>query len=384
MDDTHDSQQPRKKPGAGFFFVTMTFYLILIYGSSLIMLPNGGMTTRNFDYPAVWPWLAMWSETLVDSTLWEVAGFGLVFLFGSMALVFLLTRRLVGGPAWLGSLAGTFLMAHPAKTEVLFSPNGMYYGMATFTTLLTLLMYAQVRQEGGVVPFAMALLFFSIATGVFALNAALFGVLILMELFVGDREARNWLRLLPFLGVTMVANWFHLDILYAQLPTLDAIVAPLLLVFYPIGLLPETVAHVDAHAWQGWVWGMGVMVLLVWVLFKVQSAPFRFAVLAVLFYRFFPGALPIDYVTQENAGQLFFPLAMCGVALAALSAWLMRFEAWGRPTVAITTILCLILFVLQFQANRAYSPVNALRDYYPAETAHVAQNDGAAEATESR
>ncbi len=384
MDDTHDSQQARKKPGAGFFFVTMTFYLILVYGSSLIVLPNGGMTTRDFDYPAVWPWLSMWFDGFARSPIVEVAVLALPILFGCMALVFLLTRRLVGGPAWLGSLAGTFLMAHPVKTEVLFSATGIYYGMAAFMALATLLAYTRLRQEGGVAPYAIALLCFAVANGIFAVNAALLGVLILMEFFVGDSEERNWLRLLPFLGVTMVANWFHLDILYAQMPTLDSIVGPLLLVFYPIGLLPETVAHAEAHAWQGWAWGIGVMLVLGWALFKVKSAPFRFAVLAVLFFRVYPGALPINYVTLENAGQLFFPLAMCGVALAALSAWLMRFEAWGRPTVAITTILCLILFVLQFQANRAYSPVNALRDYYPAETAHVAQNDGAAEATESR
>ncbi len=384
MDDTNDSKPPRKKPGAGFFFVTMTFYLILVYGSSLIMLPNGGMTTRDFDYPAAWPWLAMWSDAFARSPIIEVAGFALPILFGCMALVFLLTRRLVGGPPWLGSLAGTFLMAHPVKTETLFSLTGVYYGLATFMALLTLLMYARVRQDGGVAPFAIALLTFAIATGVFAVNAALLGVLILMELFVGDSEERNWLRLLPFLGVTMVANWFHLDILYAQLPTLDAIVGPLLLVFYPIGLLPETVAHVEAHAWQGWAWGIGVMALLGWALFKVKSAPFRFAVLAVLFIRVYPGALPIDYVTLENAGQLFLPLALCGVALAALSAWLMRFEAWGRPTVALTTILCLILFVLQFQANRAYSPLTGMHTYYPAGAAKAETAPAEQISTESR
>jgi hypothetical protein len=38
----------------------------------------------------------------------------------------------------------------------------------------------------------------------------------------------------------------------------------------------------------------------------------------------------------------------------------MRDEAWGKPTVALTTMLCLVLFILQFQANRAYEKVSPL------------------------
>ena len=79
----------------------------------------------------------------------------------------------------------------------------------------------------------------------------------------------------------------------------------------------------------------------------------RILLLAIVLYRCLPGPLPVDLATLGGGGQLFMPVALSGMVLAAFSAWLMRFEPWRQPSIALTTILCVVLFVLQFQANRA-------------------------------
>jgi hypothetical protein len=374
MDDNTDKKAPRKKPGPRFFMVAMAFYLFLVHGVSLLTTQVGTVQGPPLHDPDTWPWLSDVLNSLGGASALSCALVALPLLYGCMVCVFLLTRQLVGGPPWLGSLAGTFLMAHPAKTEVLFTPTGLYYCLATFFALAATLAYVRLRTQGGVRHYMIALACFACATVPFAVNAAFLGVLILMEFMVGDPEKRNWLGLLPFVFVTMLANWFRLDAIYAQMPTPDTMYAPLLLLAYPIGLLPETVSHMDAASWQAWGWGGLVFVCVVASLYFVSSKPFRFAVIAILFFRFYPGALPIDYVTMDGGGQLFYPLALTGLALAALSGWLMRFEAWGKPTVALTTILCVVLFVLQFQANRAY--VNRMHDAGERAAQHFRTHDG--------
>lgn len=96
------------------------------------------------------------------------------------------------------------------------------------------------------------------------------------------------------------------------------------------------------------------MVALLAMLRFVDSRPLRFAVVALILFRTMPTGLPIDLVTLSGGGQLFYPAALAALTLAAFSKWMMGFEPWRQPAVALTTIVCVVLFVLQFQANRAY------------------------------
>jgi hypothetical protein len=354
MDDTTDSKPARKPPGAPFFMVAMGFYLLLVHGTSLLWAGAGSLEPQRFDYPGTGSFLRYLLGFLESGTVLTCALMAIVLLYGCMLCVFILTRHLVGGPVWLGSLAGTFLMAHPVKTEVLFSPTGIYYGLAAFFALAATLAYVRARQLGGFGRHAIALILYAGAVIPFTVNAAFFGVIIALEFLVGDADKRNWLRPLPLIAVTMLANWFHLDTLYAVMPTPPAMWTPLILVLYPIGFLPETVEHLVPNPLELWLWGavsgIGVILLLVFV----KSRPFRLAVLSVLLFRFYHGALPIDFVSADGGGQLLYSVGLTGVAFAAFSAWLMGFEAWGRPTVALTSIICAVLFILQFQANREY------------------------------
>ncbi len=354
MDDITDKKTPRKSPGAPFFLVSMTFYLLVVHMTSLMTLPNSPSGGPTHAYPDTWTWLSTFLDRLAGDSATQCAWVALPILWGCMVCVFLLTRVLVPGPPWLGSLSGTFLMAHPAKTEVLFSPLGLYYLLATLTALAALLAYVHLRKYGGWKRYALATLLYSLAVFPFTLNATLFGLLLLVEFMCGEAEERNWLRLVPLLVLTMISNGLRIGTLYSGLPTPDSILSPLFLVLYPIGLLPETQNHLAASPGEAWLWGIFTVACMVVLFALVNSKPLRLSLLAILFFRLYPGALPIDLVTLDGAGQLLLPIALAGIGLAALSAWLMHFETWAQPTVSLTTILCFMLFILQFQANRNF------------------------------
>ena len=357
MDEHSTTNKTRKTPGPAFLMAALFVYLCVVHAASLLgagpqpavpaitegdHLPRlaGEILNRLLDRSGHSP-LALQSAALA-------------VLYACMICIFHLTRRVVRGPIWLGSLAAAVFMAHPAKTEVLFSAPGLYHLLATLMALLALLAYLRLSEVRSVWRYSIALSCFAAASLPFPCNATLFGVLVLFEFYPGTPESRRWLRLLPFLSVTIVANGLHVEVLYARMPDLAENFAPLLLLIYPIGLLPSTVSDLQAVPLLPWFWGLLAMGLLVTSMVVVRNGAYRVCVLALLFFRFYPGTEAIDLSDLDGGGQLLLPIAFGCIALAGFCRWLMQFEAWGHPTVALTTMFCIVLFFLQFQANRAY------------------------------
>lgn len=333
----------------------MALYLFLVQGLSL--WGAGGTLAPLGTHPEI-PGFTM----AMLARFYAMTGFGMAFhiavmlvmLYASMAALFFLTKHVAKGPVWLGSLAGSAFMAHPIKTEIFFESLGLYYLAATLMALLSALLYVQTIARPGAVRYWAAVAVFTGATIPFTINAALFVVLFVLEFHPATPETRRWERLLPFAGVAILANGLHMDALYADLSTLPAVLAPLVLLIYPIGLLPETVDHLVAAPWIAWVWGGLGLALVGLLLLYVRNGAFRISVAALFLFRFFPGAEPVDLSSLDGGGQLLLPLALGCLALAGFSRWVMQQEDWGRPTVALTTMLCVVLFTLQFQANRAW------------------------------
>lgn len=355
MEEETATTPTRKPPGPIFFMGAMAVYLLLVHGTSLLSAGLPGTVPPLGEHPEIPGYLRVLLEGLAETLGHSRAAFaclGLVLLYACMLGLFQLTRHLVKGPVWLGSLAATSFMAHPVKTEVLFTALGPYYLLSALFAILTVLGYVLLIESPNVPRYLAALALFACAAFPFAINGGLFGVLFLLEFYPARPETRRWHRLVPFLGVAMFANWFHMETLYIRLPAIADVVAPLLLLIYPIGLLPETLAHLAAFPAMAWLWGAFALALVALAFAGIKNGAFRVCLLALLMFRYFPGAHPIDFTTLDGGAQLIFPLALGCVALAALSRWLMRYEAWGRPTVTLTTMLCVVLFVLQFQANR--------------------------------
>jgi hypothetical protein len=358
MDEHSPPNTTRKTPGPTFFLVALFVYLCVVQGGSLWSLgPDYALpvVAENELLPRATMAVLQRCLDLVGPGSTGHYVTSLALLYACMVCLFHLTRRLAKGPVWLGSLAAAVFMAHPAKTEVLFSAVGLYHLASALLALLALLTYLRLAETPGAMRYMIAWGCFAVASFPFPINATLFGVLVMFEFYPGMAETRRWVRLVPFLAVTIVANGLHLETLYAHMPDITENFVPLLLLLYPIGLLPETIAELQAAPILAWGWGIAAFVLLVISLVVVRSGAYRVCVLALLSFRFYPGTEPIDLVSLSGGGQLLVPIALGCIALAGFCRWLMKFEEWGRPTVALTTMLCLVLFVLQFKANRAWS-----------------------------
>lgn len=358
MDEHSPPNTTRKSPGPTFFLVALFVYLCVVQGASL-WGSGSNVLVSAFPTDDLLPRATMrffyGYLNLVGHGSFGHLGIALALLYACMVALFCLTRRLVKGPVWLGSLAAAIFMAHPAKTEVFFDVVGLYHLASALVALLALLSYLRLAETPGPIRFFIALGCFAFASFPFPINATLFGVLVMLEFYPGTAETRRWVRLVPFLAVTVIANGLHMETLYAHMPDLSENLAPLLLLLYPIGLLPETLGELQAAPVLTWCWGIGAFVLLVISLVMVRNGAYRVCMLALISFRFYPGTESIDLVSMSGGSQLLVPIALACIALAGFCRWLMKFEDWGQPTVALTTMLCIVLFVLQFQANRARS-----------------------------
>lgn len=350
MDENATTEKTRKTPGPAFFLAALFLYLLVVHGTSIL---TAGPQPRVPEVAAS-EHLPAFAAALMNKFLhWTgraplaLEGMALLLLYGSMIALFYLTRRLVNGPIWLGSLAAALFMVHPAKTEVLFSPQGLFQLCGALLALLSLLSYLRLLDKPDSGRHAVAFVCFTAASVPFSINAMLFAVLIMLEFYLGKPESTSWIRQLPFLAMALMANGLHRDALFSSAPDPGGTVGPLLLLIYPIGLLPSTVAALS------WMWGLLAMALLILSLVFVRNGAYRVCVLALLAYRFYPGTAAIDLSSMSGGGQLLVPIALGCIAFAGLCRWLMQFDAWGRPVVVITTMICMVLFVLQFQANRA-------------------------------
>lgn len=375
MDENSPKNKTRKTPGPTFFLVALFVYLCVVQGLSLWSLgPNHTVPASSESALLPHATMASFYQFLAWMGQSSIAHYGtaMALLYGCMICLFHLTRRLAKGPVWLGSLAAAVFMAHPAKTEVFFSAMGLYYLASALLALLSLLTYLRFAETQAPTRYLVALCCFAVASFPFPINATLFGVLVMLEFYPGTAETRRWVRLVPFLVVTIIANGLHLESLYAHMPDFAENFRPLLLLIYPIGLLPETVAKLHAAAPLAWCWCIGVIFVLVISMVVVRNGAYRVCVLALLSFRFYPGTESIDLVSMSGGGQLLVPIALGCIAFAGFCKWLMQFEDWGRPTVALTTMLCIVLFVLQFQANRAW-PEAALRRERPVSTSSATE-----------
>lgn len=269
-------------------------------------------------------------------------------LYAAMAALFFLTRRLVRGPVWLGSLAMAVLMAHPLKNDAVL-PLMSAVPLAFFTlALVSMACYVNAR-PGRVWLYAAALLAFLplAATGrLLALGLTP----LLVEGVALSREERRWWRPLPFLVLAGGAAYAHgqFDSLARFSPS--GMFAPLAFIAYPIGFLPETARMFHEQPWLGWAAALAAVVLLALLARAVCRRAFTFGLLAMAAVRLGAGAEIVDPYHLLGGGGLFLSIAFACIAFAAFWGRVMEHPKWGRAGVFLTTAVCLVLFGMQIRA----------------------------------
>jgi hypothetical protein len=339
------------------FLVLDFLYLCTVYGWTLYQYPLG----RDFAAMAGEGALPFGVRTLFA---WEVSCFGawipgyhlvsLSILYASMVVIFFLTRMVTQGPWWLGSLAAVLFMANPLKSEAILNLSGVAELIPTLLALAAILGYAMLTRRCRWPRRLLALTLFGTAAVPFRANAGLVLLLFLYEGLISPEETRSWRRTLPFLALGVLGWWVHRDGLSAAALAPQGMFAPLYLMFYPIGFLPETAAHFHAHPWLGWGAAALTVAVLVQIARKARSRALVFGLLGAAAMRLFQGDAFVEPVHMIGGGGMLGAVALFSVAVAALSQRVQQHPKWNRPVVVLTTVLCLVLFALQAAVNLAW------------------------------
>ncbi len=271
----------------------------------------------------------------------------LLLLYGCMVGVFFLTKAVVKGPWWLGSLAAVLMMANPVKTEATLAVTGITAMLPAFLaitgTLVAVWPFKKLSDAANVV-------------GAVLIGLAMYGspaYLLAPFVVICLQWCNGSLRIGSAALWGIFALWI-IAVVYESMrfaPT-DGLLS-LFLAVYPIGLLPETAAALAGSLWLSV--GAAALIVVAWlVLWRVTRHPaVLWCGLAATILRL--SMPPIDLVTMAGGGTMILPIALVAIGFAAVCHSILQHPAWPRHVVFLTTVLCLVFFGLQIRAIRAHS-----------------------------
>lgn len=287
----------------------------------------------------------------------------LALLYGCMACVFFLTKFVVRGPWWYGSLSGTLLMAHPLKNEAVLAAGGPWL-MIAFLNLLTLTLFAWWREQPARGRAMATVAAFAITVAVEPRSAALLPLMLFYAHARSTDPAKRPLLAGALVVATAALNGWAV-IRDGALPDLVTVAQPLLLVLYPLGLLPETAYQFAAYPILLYATLAATLALLAWVAWQARHPAIHWALGSALIWRLLQGA-PVDPVHFDGGGRMLVEIALLLIGFAAVCHQSARHPQWRRHIVTLTTLLCLICFVHQFRTVQQWREAGALRAAYVA------------------
>lgn len=340
----------------------MALYTIVVYSCAIAVHPLG----RDYaflDSPAKLPLVA--SQLFAREIMLfggNPIGYHLVnaaLLYACMLCLYHLTRLVLGGPVWYGTLAATLFMSNPVHTESVLNLSGPGDLIPALAALAALALYAAARRGERRRPALIALSWIAFAWAIlpYRENAGLIGVVALFEGLVAAKDRRRWVAMIPCAAMTAVAWAGYWEDFHVSGWDLAQQIVPVYFLFYPLGFLPATVALFHEQPWLAWLSAASVAGLLALIYRKARRAGLvfgLFGMLAVVVGRacFLPGG--VDPVHLIGGGQLLVANALFNIAAAALFMRMTEHPKWRQPVVFWTTILCLTLFALQVRANLAW------------------------------
>lgn len=334
------------------FLCTNFIYIWLVFGWSLTLYPLGIDFAYLADSSPMQPAVrAVWDMEMriFGDHIAPYRAFNILLLYWCMVCILFLTRFVLNGPWWLGSLAAVLTMANPAKSEGILHLSAVADLLPAFAALAALAAWAGWHRHGGPAFYLLSLALCAFATLGFAENMMLPWVLLALYCLVPvEHRARVWqLAPVSLLGIIALARHGWLFTFHGFHPV-DAF-APLYLAFYPLGLLPSTAGFFLHHPWLWLLWLALFCAVLILAWRGTRALPLLFCMGAAFLFRVTPMG-PFDLVHLQGGGALIVPLALLYLGCSALWMQVQHHPRWRRQAVMLTTMLCLGFFAMQGQA----------------------------------
>jgi hypothetical protein len=352
------------REGKGAAFLVMdAVYLLVVFGWTAFIPPLGR------DYAA----LANFAPFGDNILLYHALNMGLLYL--AMLLVFFLTRLATGGQWWLGSVAAVMFMAHPLKAEAVLNLCGMKDLIPAILSLAALSAYALARRRPGWAVSCLAAVLFAAASLLVPGQGGLFFAVLAWEGCIVAREQRRMGIMLPFMGIAALGWFLFPPALIASPAHLSGAFWPMVYLLYPIGLLPETASVFRAHPFLPVLVFAAMILAAIWLARAVRHPAFTFGLLAAAGYVLFGENRAVDPVHLIGGGRMLPAIALFVIALAGAFHRIIHHPAWPKPTVWLTSVLCIMLMILHMQTNLAWNRAgNTVRAFRQAAFTVAAQH----------
>lgn len=275
----------------------------------------------------------------------------LILLYLCMVTLLILARTLGKGPWWLGSVAAVLFMANPVKTEAILSLGGIQFLLPGLTGLTVLLVYAVCRKGSGVPSRWLPLFAYTASILACPDTIPVFLVLVVLEWCFFQKIPGKRERLWPIVILGVLAFLVSGQWAFAGALRPANMFAPLYLVLYPIGMLPDTVASFSAWPLLGWACALLLVATAVWLMRRARDPLITFGLLGAAAFRLLQGSRPVDPVTLSGGGALLIPAALLSLAACAGFHVMMRHPRWRSSVVRTSTLLCVAAMLCQGWVN---------------------------------
>lgn len=341
-----------------FDAVMLLIYTLLVYVWSLNLYPLGRdfavLAQGGSGLPPVAEQLFAFEMALFGTFLPGYHAVNILLLYLCTLGVYRFVNATLRGFWWLGTFAAVIFMANPVHTEAVANVSGIGDLVPCLAALIPLVLYAEHVRAPRRRVLAAALIAFGLAVFAFVENVYLVLVILLLELLVTERRHWGARRIALFAATGAAAVLFHWTSIRAAGFDPAASLASLYLVFYPIGLLPETVHVLRESLWWAAAATAGAAFVLTIIWRKTGSPAFLFGILGMVALRLYPGSRPVDPVHMLGGGQLLLANAFFVLAVAAMLNRILEHLKWRKTVVWLTTIGGVVMFALQVSAIFAW------------------------------
>ncbi|MEK7795200.1 MAG: hypothetical protein AAB353_11755 [Candidatus Hydrogenedentota bacterium] len=343
--------------------IALAIYLLAVQVWSINAGPLGrdfrllSGDTNGLSHPLASVWIAM---------VHIFGGFAPAYHFVNLALLYACMLLLYwfvrvayhDGPRWIATLAAALFMANPAFREATLHLSGAIQLLPCAVGLGTLTLYAlscsrdSLRLRAAAFSSIAAAALFDSSNTALPLACFAYGVII-----SSDRHIE---RIICLAAIQSIVLALRPDVVSFESLRPASSIAPLYLVLYPIGFLPEAAWRFHEFPWLGRLAVVSFLAVVGLTLKLARHRAAHFGLVAAIVLRALQGRAGVDWTHLTGAGSMLLPGSLVLVSLVVVFGQIWKHPKWRRGVVRWTTLLALLAFGLQIHAGSIWR--NAARE----------------------